>query len=297
MSILEEMSKDLRVSVEYLQSLEKKSNYYKKIIITGKGKKREIYVPCKELKTVQYWLVHHVFNKCKTSQYCAAYKQGMSIKKNAKKHSKNNYILHMDIKDFFPSIDFKKLLPVLVKNDINLSKSDLKTIRHYALYNSRYLVIGSVCAPVIANIIMYEFDNELGSILKNKGNLTYTRYSDDIIISSKEYINSDLVVLIEDLLKKYGFEVNKKKTYFMSKNMKRNVTGISIDNNTNKLSIGTKNYRRIKKQLYEYLVKDQGDKKYIIGYLSYIRDVNVKQYNQLANIYKKYDKKGKIFFD
>lgn len=297
MSILEEMSTDLKVSIDYLKNLEKMSGRYRRVVVNGKKKRREVYVPCKELKTVQYWLVHNVFNDCKISNYCTAYQKGMSIKQNALKHAKNNYILHMDIKDFFPSIDYMKLGTALVKNNLNLSKEDLLVIFHYTLYNTQHLVIGSVCAPIIANIVMYDFDNELDNILKDKGNFTYTRYSDDIIISSEEYINSDLVEIIEELLKKYGFVVNKKKTHFMTKNMKRNVTGISIDNNTNKLSIGTRNYREIKKRLYDYLVKNQGDKKYIVGYLSYIKDINKSQYDQLVKIYKKYDKNCKIFND
>ena len=295
MSLIGEMSKDLKISESYLNLLEKKNNSYRKITINGKKKKRIVYVPSKELKTVQYWLVHHIFNKCKTSEYCTAYKQGMSIKNNAEKHSKNNYILHMDIKNFFPSVNNKKLITALINNDLNLSKKDIVTICRYSLYQSRYLVIGSVCAPIIANIIMYDFDKELANMLKKSGNYTYTRYSDDIIVSSKDYIDEGIVDTIEGLLNKYGFEVNKKKTHFMSRNMKRNVTGISIDNNTNKLSIGTKNYRDIKKCLYEYLVKNNGNREYILGYLSYVKDVNKSQYAQLVKIYKKYDKKGKIF--
>lgn len=233
MSIIERISGDLSISVDFLKELEKKNYCYKTIEVKGKRKKRIVHVPCKELKTIQYWLVCNIFEKCKTSEYCSAYKKGMSIRKNALKHANNDYILHMDIKDFFPSIDYKKMLNMLLKNDLDLSIDDLKTICHYSLYRNNNVVIGSICAPSIANAVMYEFDNELHDLLISIGDFVYIRYSDDIIISSKKYIDKKIVEKISQLLNKYGFKVNEKKTYFMSKNMKRNITGVTIDNNNN----------------------------------------------------------------
>ena len=42
-------------------------------------------------------------------------------------------------------------------------------------------------------------------------------------------------------------------------------------------------------------MKNKGDKEYLLGYLAYVKDININQYNQLKKIYKRYDKQNKIF--
>ena len=81
----------------------------------------------------------------------------------------------------------------------------------------------------------------------------------------------------------------------MGKNGKRQVTGIVLDNNRNALTIGNKKYKKFQRMLYDYLVKGHGDLGYIKGYLAYIQEVSRQQYDQLAEIYKRYDMENVLF--
>ena len=81
----------------------------------------------------------------------------------------------------------------------------------------------------------------------------------------------------------------------MNKSNKRQITGVVMDNNKNRLSIGNKKYRLLKREMYNYFVKSEGDLGHIKGYLSYVRGINFEQYEQLEKIYKRYDKKNEVF--
>ena len=298
----DKIGKALALDPDYIEIISKRNNKYTRYYIDKKsGGKREILHPSKELKVLQRWLVYNIFNNFQESKFSYAYSKGDSIRKNALAHKQSKYILHSDIKNFFPSINREMLdhffnsNTEIVKN-LRLSEADLKLIMDICLYRGRYLVVGSVASPRIANLIMKDFDNELFAQISDRGTFKYTRYADDITISSGEYIPEELVNIIRATLEKFGFCMNEHKTYFSSKKKRRQVTGVVIDNNDEIISIGNKKYKAFQRNLYEFLIKGKGDASYLRGYLSYIKSINKNQYLQLKRTYEQYDKEGKIFY-
>lgn len=289
MNILQEMSKELRIDYDFILSIVNSKRKYR---IYQKGK-RIIYNPSNQLKLLQYWLNNRIFNKLKYSEYTTAYQKGCSIKKNATIHSKSNYILHTDIKNFFNSIT-EKHIDVILDNVKDLDSDDKSIIKKIILFDG-HLVIGSVSAPIVSNCVMYNFDRDLNKKIIKDSNMIYTRYADDITISSNKYIPNEIKKSIRDLLNENGFEINNKKTYFSCRASRRKITGITIDNVNNELSIGHKKYKKIKKEIYNYLIKNEGDKEQILGNLAFLKDVNINKYNNLKLIYSRYEKKRRIF--
>jgi Leucine-rich repeat (LRR) protein len=276
---------------------------YRKFYIKKRnGKLREILHPSKELKIIQIWLVKNIFDEFPVSEYSYAYSKGNSIKNNAKEHCYSNYIFQADISNFFPSIDRAKLETYFDENKfivdkLGLTDEDIDFILDVCLYKGEYLVVGSCASPCISNLIMYKFDNELNKKLLKEGKYIYTRYADDIAISSKNYISVTIRDIVESELKKMGFSINNQKTHFSNKKSRRRITGVVLDNNSCKMTIGNKKYKGFQRKLYNYLVKGEGDEGYIKGYLSFIKDLNIEQYKQLKKTYKRYDKKKKFFTD
>ena len=282
------MSKDLRIEEEFIRNIVAENHKYKRYFIMQKGsKRREIFHPSKELKTLQYWVVNNIFKKFKISEFSTAYNRGCSIKENAIIHRESNYILHTDIKNFFNRINEAHIDRLFKIYSTPLNKQDIELIKKIVLYENR-LVIGSVSAPYISNCIMCEFDYELHNALAKEFNIKYTRYADDLVISSSEYIPISIIDIIDKYLGIYSFERNIDKTYFMNKKSRRIVTGVTIDNNENTLSLGSRNYKKIKKLIYNYLVKNTGDEEKIRGYLSYLRNINEDRYYSLMKTYERY---------
>ena len=300
MKLLDQMNNDLGIDKQYIRNCATRNNLYAKYYIKKKnGGAREILQPSKELKALQYWLIRNIFNEFPISQYTAAYEKGCSIKKNAICHQQGKYILHTDIVHFFESITAKSLSDLFKRNrevvkKLQVSNEEMSLIFDLVLYKGEHLVVGSVASPMISNCIMYEFDLKLGELVR-KENMKYTRYADDIVISSDQYIDHSILTNIDMLLSEYGFIRNVEKTYYMSKNKRRQVTGIVIDNNDNSLSIGHKKYTLLKRDIYNYLIKKQGDYSQIRGRLAYLKNINSDKYFAIKNIYNKYDRNNELF--
>lgn len=301
MNLSERMEESLGIDAEYIRNCSKRNYLYAKYYIPKKnGGIREILQPSKELKVLQRWIVKNIFAYFPVSKHSSAYSKGDSIKRNAAQHRNSNFICHTDIKNFFPSITSETLMNFFARNRdithrLDLTDEDLELIKDICLYKGERLVVGSVASPRIANVVMYQFDVELYQALSETGKFIYTRYADDIVISSKEYIDEGVLDIIKEKMQQYGFSMNMKKTFFMNMRRQRKITGVVIDNNRNELTIGNKKYKEIKREIYTYLVKGEGNAEHIKGYLSYIRGINQKQYEQLKQIYEKYDRKRMIF--
>lgn len=301
MSLSDRIANDIGIDASYVETISARNYLYAKYYIEKKsGGKREILQPSKELKVLQRWILKKILSYFPVSKYSYAYSKGDSVKKNASMHKESKYLLHTDISDFFPSITREMLKDYFMENrkivnKLELSKEDIELILDICLYRGRYLVVGSVASPRIANMIMYGFDMKLKDELDKSASFVYTRYADDIVISSKHYIDGAVVDTVAKQMDEYGFQMNRKKTYFMNRKCKRQVTGVVIDNNRNKLSVGNEKYKMIERQIYQYLIKGEGNPEYITGYLAYIKQLNKKQFDQIRRIYIKYDKSGKLF--
>lgn len=233
MKLLEQMNNDLGIDIQYIKFCSKRNDLYAQYYIPKKnGKLRKILQPSKELKVLQYWLGKNIFKFFPISKYSTAYQKGCSVKKNADYHKECNYVLHTDIVHFFESITRETMTCFFQKNRIivdklQLSSEEIDLIMDLVLYKGNNLVVGSVASPIISNCVMYEFDIRMSKLLESN-KMNYTRYADDIVISSNQFIDVSIIEDIDYLLKEYGFKRNIGKTYFMSKHKKREITGVVL---------------------------------------------------------------------
>lgn len=305
MELLRKMSKELFLDEDYILDLSKRTFYcYKKYDkVCKNAKKRTIYEPSQELKTLQYWVLNRVLSNIPVSEYSMAYEKGCSVRKNAYVHKSSNYILHTDITNFFESIQ-PRYIANLFRN--TYSSEEVKFLLDIILLNGK-LVVGSITAPKIANCIMYQFDIEIVNELNQFQNIIYSRYADDIVISSMTYIDPILLTKIQEKLQYIGLSINKKKTYYSSKKDKRLVTGVVIDNNNNSLSIGWKKYKLLKSQIYKYLIHTDGldnheldsvrkkEKEVLIGKIAYLKSVDGNRYLALKRSFRDYRSYEELF--
>lgn len=293
MNLIEKIALDLKLDFSYLCRIAERSEYYYKgyRIPKKNGGYRYVAQPSPELKTLQYWTVNNILKKLSVSKSAYAYKKGDSIKKHAELHKEAKYVFHTDISDFFNSIHFEHLYDILTKNksvfddlglDLNESLVDIKNI----CFKSNSLCVGAVSSPIISNIIMYSFDATVIEYCK-LNNYTYSRYADDIYISSNTYIKKDVINFLMEQLELMGFELNTKKTKFYSPKYCRKITGIVITNDS-QISIGTNRRNKIKKMIYDKLVNGIGDSEQILGYLSFVKDIEPHTYNNLIIKYSQY---------
>ena len=130
--ILRKMAADMRVPVAHIELIATTASHRYKVYRIRKrtGGTREISHPSKELKGLQRWLVLRVFSRLPIHDSVYSYRNGLSIRDHAEVHKRNNYLIRIDLKDFFPSITAKDVARLLLANRQNIpltiTATDLK---------------------------------------------------------------------------------------------------------------------------------------------------------------------------
>jgi len=234
-------------------------NRYKKYKIEKRSKgHRWIAQPSKELKVIQRLLVKEFLMPNFKIHKCAmAYRENLSILDNAKPHLTNAYLLKMDFSDFFPSIKSTDLSAYLLNKEIldSSQQSEIELLSNFLFMREErelILSIGAPSSPVISNAVMFDFDVKVMELCDKRG-VVYTRYSDDLTLSTQIKDNLfDLPELIGRILEDIPspkIRLNEEKTVFSSKRFNRHVTGITITND-GEASLGRALKRSIRTQVF-----------------------------------------------
>ena len=276
----------------------------KKFYINKKrgNSRRAIYQPAKKVKTIQYWLMANVFDKLPVHPSSAAYIKGKSILSNAARHRKNRYFLKMDFKDFFPSIRWKDFRPVIsawhenTTPDWELTEDAENLIRKTCFYLKDSLPIGYPSSPMISNAVMFTIDDKITNLLSDRekyGNAIYTRYADDLVISTdKKYVCNDIFKAISELIKKANspkLSLNPEKTKMGSSTSgSALVTGLRICANAHiTIHRKHKDHIRLLLSLYKKKKLEQVEERSLLGHLAYVRHVAPRFYSKLQSKYFK----------
>lgn len=292
-SIVELIAKDLQLDIAYVRSVISRSSYYYKDYYIPKrnGGRRRIAQASPELKTLQYWVRYNILNHLPISRAAFAYSKGDSVKKHAEYHRCSSYVFHTDIKDFFPSVQSKQLIDILkrhreVLEGVGIWYEDICEIVSKICFRNGGLCIGTVSSPIISNIVMYDFDESVREYCAQEG-YKYSRYADDIYISSETFLPNGLRAEIEKWLKEHGFLMNTSKTWFQSRKGRRQITGLIITNERS-VSVGTEMRRMIKKMVYDRLVHGKGEPDVVLGYLAYLKSIEPYTYSRILVKYASY---------
>lgn len=269
--------------------IEKSDKFYKKVLLQKRrGGTRVIYMPSSEIKMIQYFLVEKYFSKINHSKHATAYIKGKSIIHNTQPHLHNQYFLLVDIVDFFNNLSVEEMKNPISEKFPSLDETDISDMIKITTHNSSFPQ-GAVSSPIISNIYMRDFDDEVSNIVENKlENGKYTRYSDDITISSSKPINHDILQYIDLELKKIKLSINNSKTYFTSNKQKLEITGLKLVGN--KISLSTDKKKKIKNMIYHKLKYGKNSVESastVLGYLNYLKYVDPLFYNKLNQKYKK----------
>lgn len=254
---------------------------------------RQICAPKEKLKEIQEFILENILSKIKPSKYAFAFIKNRNTFKNSKKHLNKKYILKIDIKDFFQTINFKKVKILFLKLGYNGYISQI--LARLCTLNKR-VPQGAITSPAISNAILKNFDYKVADYLKDK-RVIYTRYADDLIFSCNNLktIKEIKKVIIRFIMEE-GFEINKEKIKIMRKCDRQKITGLIV--NSNRVRIGRKKLRELRAKIHKYVLllkekkEDEKLKNNINGWLAYLQTVDKQSkeiiLNYIKNIYKKY---------
>ena len=273
-------------------------SYYRNFQIEKKcGGKRNISMPRKGLALAQDRLCPVLNYVYSPGPYVKAFVKGTSFLDNARYHEGQRWILNVDLENFFGHITFPRVRGLFRSSLFGFNERVSTIIARVCTFEGA-LPQGASTSPIIANLIAYSLDRSLVKIARSE-QLKFTRYSDDISISSSKGVIPKSVVrdyrdfddhrevVIGDKLREAvrdaGFSINPSKTRLMLRNDRQEVTGLIVNKRAN---IWRRDISKLRMKIYsikrvglEEAAKTwvSGDgqtlKNHIVGWLAFIRQV------------------------
>ena len=165
------------------------------------GRIRKIHKPCADIRKIQRRINKRVFNAVVWPTYIYGSVPTNNLNTGNKDyvecaamHCQARSILKLDIEDFFDNIS-EDLVYRIFKNFFGFSKKVSDVLTKVCTVDGA-LPQGGLTSSYLASLALFEIETNIYSRLKNK-KLIYTRYVDDITISSrKDHFNFQSIVNI-----------------------------------------------------------------------------------------------------
>jgi retron-type reverse transcriptase len=223
---------------------------------------RNISAPKPDLARAQRWVLDQVLSKLQVEPVANGFVPGKSVVTNAAPHVGRKVVINMDLRDFFPSIGFRRVKGLFHTLGYNEHVSTLLAlictepprvqfglddkVFHVAL-SQRRLPQGACTSPAITNAICRRLDRRLLG-LAWRHQAKFTRYADDLTFSFDDSkAVGPLLKSVRSILKGEGFEEHPEKTRVMRSGRRQEVTGVAVNK---KLSVPRDEWRALRAILH-----------------------------------------------
>lgn len=190
-----------------------------------KGRKvRWIEAPRPHLKNIQRSLLDNMLYGLRATDQAHGFVPGRSIVTNARQHVGRQWVVTLDIKDFFPSITSRQVRRAI--ECLGVEQECLAPMTRLLTRHGR-LPQGAPTSPHVANLVAADLDKRLAQAAATRG-WTYTRYADDLTFSGDSPPRG-LIDEVEASLREYGFRAARGKTHVMGRDQRQVVTGLVVN--------------------------------------------------------------------
>lgn len=226
-----------------------------------RGGVRQISAPFSNLKPIQKWINQEILAHVPISEQAMGFRTGKSIRQNADPHTSKKFILNMDLLKFFDTITEYRVYQIFAgigyAPNLALDLARLTTVplpeAYYDTFSDKeqelfqnyfdkewgVLPQGAPTSPALSNMAAISLDSRLAALADASG-CAFTRYADDITISSDTYEALPKLNELAAIIREEGFLVNWKKAKIFKRGQRQLVTGLTV---TSGLHV-PKNYRK-----------------------------------------------------
>lgn len=241
------------------------SHYIRFKIPKKTGGDRVISAPMPRLKKAQHWILTNILEKVELHPAAHGFRMGRSIVSNAQPHVGSEAIINFDLKDFFPSISYKRVKGLflslgyaestatifsLICTEPDIEEVELDGKTYYVAQSDRHLPQGAPTSPAITNILCRRLDRRLTEMAEKCG-FVYTRYADDLTFSaSGDRLRHICNILrrTESIIEHEGFAINEEKTRILRHSQQQEVTGVIVNHKPN---VDKKTLKKFRATLYQ----------------------------------------------
>jgi retron-type reverse transcriptase len=208
------------------------------------GGTRVILAPKRDLKALQRKIYTELLIKRPTHPAAHGFAPEHSIVTNAAPHVGRAFILNMDLKDFFPTIAYRRVRALFLAFGYSYAvgsalallctERDRRPVARggktvYAAVTGRTLIQGAPTSPALANLAARRLDTRLAGLAAKHG-VTYTRYADDLTFSGDDRAALGRIeAAAARIIAAEGFIVHPDKTRLYRRSTRQMVTGIVVN--------------------------------------------------------------------
>lgn len=229
------------------------------------GGSRSILEPAAGLKALQKKLSQVLTSVYRPRECVHGFVEGRSIATNALEHVGRDWVLNVDIQDFFSSINFGRVRGLFIAKPYGLPPSIATIVAKICTFQNQ-LPQGAPTSPVVSNMIAAKLDSQLSGLAR-RYRCTYTRFVDDMtfsrdgrnfpaalgqVASGREEGRGSIVGFkLRDVIESNGFQVNEMKVRLQCASERQIVTGLKVNEFVN---VPRKFHRRIRAMLYAWRI-------------------------------------------
>jgi hypothetical protein len=225
------------------------THYHRWHIPKRDGSQRLISAPKPELKAAQGWIRVNVTEHLPVHAAAHGFVPRRSTVSNAAAHAGADVIVKLDLKDFYPTITWKRVkglfrkagygeqvatLLALLTTESPREVQEVAGKRYFVATGERSLPQGAPTSPSITNAICLHLDARLHGLAGALG-FTYTRYADDLTFSFVRAPGGPrpsvarLIHAVRRIVEEEGFVPHPDKTRIMRRGARQRVTGLIVN--------------------------------------------------------------------
>ncbi len=218
------------------------SHYIRFKIPKKTGGDRLISAPMPRLKRVQHWILDQILEKIPQHSAAHGFRRGRSIVTNAQPHIGTDVVINLDLKDFFPSISYKRVKGIfqalgyaesiatvlgLLCTEAEVEEVRLDGKTYFVATSDRHLPQGAPTSPALTNLLCRRLDKRLANMATSQG-FTYSRYADDLTFSTSGDTVRNICNILkhtENIVTHEGLTLHPDKTRVLRSSQQQEVTG------------------------------------------------------------------------
>lgn len=215
------------ISNRFIYSMSRSSEQYYRVykISKKRGGTRQIEAPRRYLKLIQRWIHFYILRTHELPSAVTGFVRGENIFSNAEPHIPSKNLMVLDIKDFFPSVEWKEVVKIFKSFGFPIKVCYL--LAGLCTFESR-LPQGAPTSPTLANLAFLPVDRALQD-LANGWNCVYTRYADDIAFSGDTPFSRKDMREVSKILREWGFHINYKKSRIIGSGGRQILAGLVVN--------------------------------------------------------------------
>lgn len=234
------------LSPRFVGALQKKARNYYRVFDIPKGRSsRRIEAPKVGLKIIQKWVSFHLAKAVRLPDCVHGFVTGRSFVSAASAHCGAEWVMSLDIRDFFPSVSSQRLFEPL--QEVGYQRHSIETLLRLCTLQD-HLPQGAPSSPVLSNLAFLRTDSELVQLAASQG-CVYTRYADDLVFSGKGDLPPNLLRSIRSVLKSHFWRVSENKLVVTKVSHLAHVHGLNVGGCSPRLPKAYRRWLRLARHL------------------------------------------------